>query len=61
MSLLENGRKSFYLVKTFSNHHTWQLQTYAVICIVTYLSLIRLLDVLQSFHPLVLCLLVLLT
>lgn len=36
MSLLENGRKSSYLVRIFSNHHIWHLQTYAVTFIVTY-------------------------
>lgn len=57
MSLLENRRKSFYLVRTFADHHIWHLQTYAVICIVTCPWLMRLLDVLQLFHLLVLCLL----
>lgn len=61
MSLLENGRKSFYLLRTFSDHHIWHLQPYAVICIVTYPCLMRLQDMFQPFHPLVLCLLVLLT
>lgn len=46
MSLLENGRKSFYLVRTFSDHHIWHLQTSAVISVVTYLWLMKLLDVL---------------
>lgn len=61
MSLLENGNKRFYLARILSDHHIWLLQTYAVICIVAYLWLMKLLDVLQPFHPLVLCLLFLLT